>query len=341
MQPVLKRKLKLLLTICVISSISGVIYQFVDIDQINFGGLYLGLNLGLGFGILELFILSRYQLQFQKLPFFWHLIIKSFLYTIIILIVAGPIFLLLELHEGGEVEEFQGNLLSPEFYSLIVYTLIMYTLLVFYMQVNKMVGEGVLIKFLWGRYYKPVKEERVFMFLDMKSSTTVAEKLGLRKYYALLNEFYHLITIPVLKNKAEIYQYVGDEVVFTWKTKTGVKDLNCIKIFFDIMDQLDQQHARYLERYGLVPEFKAGVHFGDIITAKIGDLKRVIVYNGDVMNTTSRIQELCNHYQCKLIISGALLEKLKLGSLYLSTFLDTVKLRGKESEIDLHCIWKH
>jgi adenylate cyclase len=340
MQPVLKRKLKLLLTICVISSISGVVYQIVDIDQINFGGIYLGLNLGLGFGILELFILSTYQQQFQRLPFFWHLLIKSLLYTFIILIVAGPIFLLLELREGGEVHAFQNNLLSPGFYSLIVYTLIMYTLLVFYMQVNRMVGEGVLIKFLWGRYYKPVKEERVFMFLDMKSSTTVAEKLGLQKYYALLDEFYHGITIPVLKNKAEIYQYVGDEVVFTWKTKSGVKDLNCVKIFFDIMDQLDQKHEKYLDKYGLVPEFKAGVHFGDIITAKIGDLKRVIVYNGDVMNTTARIQELCNQYNCKLLISGSLLEKLDLGTTYRSTFLDSVKLRGKEFEIDLHCVEK-
>jgi adenylate cyclase len=322
----------------VISIISGVIYQFVDIDYIDFRSVYLGLNLGLGFGILELFILTRYQRQFQRLPFFWHLIIKSLLYTIIILLVDGPIFMLLEIHEGWEVRNFRNYFFSPGFYSLVVYTLIMYTLLVFYMQVNRMVGEGVLIKFLWGRYYKPVKEERIFMFLDMKSSTTVAERLGLQNYYALLDQFYHEISLPVLKNKAEIYQYVGDEVVFTWKTKTGVKDLNCIRIFFDIMDRLDQRKERYQEKYGLVPEFKAGVHFGDIITAKIGDLKRVIVYNGDVMNTTARIQELCNQYNCKLLISGSLLEKLDLDRTYHSSFLDSVKLRGKESKIDLHCI---
>ena len=106
------------------------------------------------------------------------------------------------------------------------------------------------------------------------------------------------------------------------------------------MEQLDQKHEKYQDKYGLVPEFKAGVHFGDIITAKIGDLKRVIVYNGDVMNTTARIQELCNQYNCKLLISGSLLEKLDLGTIYRSTFLDSVKLRGKESEIDLHCVEK-
>jgi adenylate cyclase len=176
------------------------------------------------------------------------------------------------------------------------------------------------------------------MFLDMKSSTTVAEKLGHQKYYALLDAFYHEITNPVLENKAEIYQYVGDEVVFTWKTKKGIENANCIKIFFDIERRLEKRKHRYEEKYGIVPDFKAGVHFGDVITAKIGDLKRVIVHNGDVLNTTSRIQERCNKYNCKLLISGSLLEKLDLGEGYRSKFIKSAKLRGKKARIDLYCI---
>lgn len=340
MHPVLTRKLKLLLTICVISSLSGVIYQYIDIDSIDFRSIYVGINLGLGFGILELFILTKYQHQFQKLPFSLHLVIKTILYTIIILIVAGSISLLLGLGEGIKLEELFDSLFSPEFYALIIYTLIIYTLLVFYMQINRMLGEGVLIKFLWGSYYKPVEEERIFMFMDMKSSTTVAERIGHQKYYALLDDFFHEITIPVLKNKAEIYQYVGDEVVLTWKTKTGIKNLNCIEVFFQIKDRIDKNQDRYSDKYGVVPKFKAGVHFGNIITAKIGDLKRVIVYNGDVLNTTSRIQELCNQYNCELLVSGSLLKKLEPGEAYTSTFIDSVKLRGKETEMDLYCIKK-
>lgn len=338
--PVLLRKLKLLLTICVMSSLSAVIYQYIDMDYIDFRGIYMGINLGLGFGILELFIITKYQHQFQKLPFSLHLVLKTILYAIIILIVAGSISLLLGLIEGVQMEFFFGALLSPGFYSLIIYTLIIYTLLVFYMQINRMLGEGVLLKFLWGSYYKPVEEERIFMFLDMKSSTTVAERLGHQKYYALLDDFFHEITIPVLKNKAEIYQYVGDEVVLTWKTKTGIKNVNCIEIFFQIKERIDKNQDRYFDKYGMAPNFKAGVHFGNIITAKIGDLKRVIVYNGDVLNTTSRIQELCNQYNCELLVSGSLLERLELGEFYHSTFIDSVRLRGKENEIDLFCIEK-
>jgi len=338
MQPVLKRKLKLLFTICVISTISAVIYQYIDIEFVDLRSIYTGLSLGLSFGILELFIITRFQHMFNRLPFFWHLILKTVLYTIIISLVAGSLSFMLELNEGKEIEGFWYELFTPGFYSLLIYTLMIYTLLVFYIQINRMLGEGVLIKFLWGSYYKPVEEDRIFMFLDMKSSTTVAERLGHQKYYALLNEFYHEITQPVLKNKAEIYQYVGDEVVFSWKTKDGLKDKRCVKVFFDIMDRLDQKKEKYIDKYGLVPVFKAGVHSGKVITAKIGDLKRVIVYNGDVMNTTSRIQELCNHYNCILLISSKLLKKLALAESYNSTFIESVKLRGKKKKIELFCI---
>ncbi len=338
MQPVLKRKLKLLLTICVISTISAVIYQYIDIEFVDLRSIYTGISLGLGFGILELFIITRFQHLFQKMPFFWHLLIKTFLYTVIISLVAGSLSFWLELSEGKQIEGFWIELFSPGFYSLLIYTLMIYTLLVFYIQINKMLGEGVLLKFLWGSYYSPVEEDRVFMFLDMKSSTTLAEKLGHQRYYALMDDFYHEITKPVLTNKAEIYQYVGDEVVFSWKTKDGIKDSRCIKIFFDIMDRLELKREKYFDKYGLVPEFKAGVHTGKVITAKIGDLKRVIVYNGDVMNTTSRIQEMCNHYQCRLLVSGKLLKKLDMDETYSSTFMESVNLRGKKKKVRLYCI---
>lgn len=340
MQPVLKRKLKLLFTICVITTISAVIYQYIDIKFIDLRSIYTGISLGISFGILELFIITRYQHLFHRLPFIWHLIFKTILYTIIISLVAGSLSLLLELSEGNEIKGFWLGLFSPGFYSLLIYTLMIYTLLVFYIQINRMLGEGVFIKFLWGSYYKPIEEDRIFMFLDMKSSTTVAEKLGHQKYYALLDEFYHEITIPVLRNRAEIYQYVGDEVVFTWKIKDGIKERHCVRIYFDIIDRLDKRKDRYFDKYGLVPEFKAGVHAGKVITAKIGDLKRVIVYNGDVMNTTARIQEMCNHYQCKLLISGKLLKKLALGKTYSSRFIESVKLRGKKQKVQLYCVDK-
>ncbi|MGR3301112.1 MAG: hypothetical protein ACUZ8I_01275 [Candidatus Scalindua sp.] len=51
------------------------------------------------------------------------------------------------------------------------------------------------------------------MFLDLKSSTTIAEEIGHRRYFEFISDFIADVTTPILNNHGEIYQYVGDEIV--------------------------------------------------------------------------------------------------------------------------------
>ncbi len=76
------------------------------------------------------------------------------------------------------------------------------------------------------------------MFLDINSSTTIAEELGDQKYHELLKDFFSDITNPIIDNNGEIYQYVGDEVVVAWKYEDGIENGKCIKCFFDIKTQI-------------------------------------------------------------------------------------------------------
>ena len=176
------------------------------------------------------------------------------------------------------------------------------------------------------------------MFLDMKSSTTIAEQLGHVRFYTLLNELFHEISQPVLQTKAEIYQYVGDEVVLTWEVEHGLKNSNCLKTFFMFQESLLRNSENYLKNFGVKPEFKAGLHFGKVVSAQIGDLKREIVYNGDVLNTTARIQNECNKYQRNCLVSGTLMNRLKQMNGFQWERIDAVTLRGKETEVELFSV---
>jgi adenylate cyclase len=69
------------------------------------------------------------------------------------------------------------------------------------------------------------------MFLDIKSSTTIAEELDHKNFYSFVNDFYYDLSEPILKTSAQIYQYVGDEIVLSWKKKKGIKNSNCVKFF--------------------------------------------------------------------------------------------------------------
>jgi adenylate cyclase len=96
--------------------------------------------------------------------------------------------------------------------------------------------------------------------------------------------------------------------------------------------------GNYLKNFGVKPEFKAGLHFGKVVSAQIGDLKREIVYNGDVLNTTARIQDECNKYQRDCLVSGTLMNRLKQTEGFQWERIEAVTLRGKETEVELFSV---
>lgn len=188
-------------------------------------------------------------------------------------------------------------------------------------------------------FTKPFSEvERIFMFLDLRSSTTIAEKLGHVQYFELLNDFFRDIAEPISNNKGQIYQYVGDEVVVSWPLEDGLSDANCLQCFFDIVRKMGTLTHKYLEKYAVNPSFKAGMHFGKVSTGTVGTLKKEIIYTGDVLNTASRIEGLCNKHNVDLLLSKALVDVLQLNNDYSPKKIGEISLRGKSTEIILFTV---
>ena len=203
------------------------------------------------------------------------------------------------------------------FWSILMYYTIAVVISLFYTEVSDNIGQAVLLNFFTGKYHQPVEEERVFMFLDMKSSTTIAEKLGHVKYFKMLKEYYSDLSDPIIQNGGEIYRYVGDEVIITWKYKKGLINNNCVNCFFAMKESLSKYAKKYDSEFGVVPTFKAGIHLGKVTTGEIGVIKKEITFSGDVLNTTARIQGLCNNYNVDLLVSDKLTATLNLGKIFL------------------------
>ena len=101
---------------------------------------------------------------------------------------------------------------------------------------------------------------------------------------------------------------------------------------------ITKQASKYNVKFGLFPEFKAGFHFGKVTTGEIGVIKKEIIFTGDVLNTTARIQGLCNTYNVDMLISGDLMKKLGLDSQFQITTLGGSELRGKDEKVELFTI---
>lgn len=206
----------------------------------------------------------------------------------------------------------------------------------FYNQMRVMIGGRILKNLMLGKYHHPKEEKRIFMFLDLKGSTTHGEKLGHIIFSELIQDCFRDLTDAAIKHQVEIYQYVGDEAVLTWTIEEGLEDSNCLMTFFEFQKSIQDNQDYYQEKYGFVPEFKAGVNMGMVTVAEVGVLKRDISYHSDVLNTAARIEGKCNDYEKNLLISGELKSNLEKSDNLSFELLGTLPLKGKENKVDIY-----
>jgi adenylate cyclase len=173
--------------------------------------------LGWIFGSIEILFLNK---LFVKRSFGIKILIKTIIYIIILCVFLISLAIIINsisrnvlLFDPIVLDSVAIFFTTFSFWVVIIYISAVIGIMLFFSEVSDNLGQGVLNNFLIGKYHKPREEERIFMFLDMKSSTTIAEKLGHIAYYKLLNDYYADITDAIIQTSGEIYQYVGDEIV--------------------------------------------------------------------------------------------------------------------------------
>ena len=299
--------------------------------------LILGFLFGISFGMIEYYLENRI---FRRKSLGRVMIFKAILSFIVSLILFYIIrYVLFEKLIAPMVD--LSNIKVDEeswkyiFYLFLLHTFFMNIIISFINQMNKKFGPGILLPLLLGKYRSPKEEERVFMFMDLQSSTSIAENLGHIKYSAFIQESFMDINDVVPKFRAEIYQYVGDEIVISWALSEGLKDLSCIAFYFACEAQFNKRASAYQNEYGTVPKFKAGVHLGKVTAVEIGEIKRDIAYHGDTLNTTARIQSVCNDYGKHLLASKELIDFAKVTTKYDVASIGKIQLKGKRNLVDI------
>lgn len=312
--------------------------KVVSVTEYILFGVVLGVMVAIIYTIIE-FLFDKYLSKALHLGFI--VLFKSIIYLLFLIFSLTFIAVLAEDYIGVDFPNQRGWWISNRiFWLVIAYFIICSLLFSFIRLANDKFGKGVIINMLMGRYRNPREVERILMFLDLKSSTTIAEELGHLKYSRFIQDCFYYLNRVVNKYDAEIYQYVGDEAVLSWKLEKGINNLNCLNLFFEYENKLNKHSKYYMKKYGVVPEFKAGVHAGKIIIAEVGTIKKELAYHGDVINTTSRIQDQCNEYNESLLLSEDLLLKLNLKNRYKAISLGEELLEGKTEELKLFAIHK-
>lgn len=308
-------------------------YTFPTLVQLH---LSMGLIGSLIFGSLDYFLKHNIL---RKVPFGRAIVIGSLGYLISTLLLVtlgmGIFTMIQEIDLSWNM--YYSNVFTTEIALMVFYCFQVGFVINFVREVDKKFGPGNLWRMLRGEFHIPKEDERIFMFLDLKSSTSIAENLGHIRYSQLIQNCFKDLDV-IQKYKAEIYQYVGDEVVLTWPKNVGLSNLNCIRTFFEFKEKLQSRSEYYNNNYGIIPQFKAGLNVGKIVVAEVGEIKTEIAYHGDTINTAARIQGECNRLQSDILISEDLVQLLNQESTLKTEQKDKIKLRGKRQEINLYSV---
>ena len=208
-------------------------------------------------------------------------------------------------------------------------------------QINRLLGRGVMLRLILGRYHRPREEIRIFLLIDLRGSTQITERLGNLRYHGFLKRFISDVTTSAMRYGGEVHRYIGDEIILTWKKKRGLKDAACVESVFAMSDAFEAGGDEYMEDFGVVPSIWAGLHLGPVVTGEIGKFKHEIAYLGDTMNTSARIEQACRQFQRPFLASADMVNALELPSDVVTESLGPIELRGLDSSIELFAITRN
>jgi adenylate cyclase len=328
----LERNLRLLAVVAVASAAGGVIYVFARGFTSPAGiasGIVYGLILGVPLASISLFVLQGPMRGWLgSLSFTVDLMVRSAIYAAII--VPIQFFQLGNRIVGTPLDPSQKDV-----WIAIGYSVALLVLANLVLGIANIIGPRAFRNFVTGRYHSPIEENRFVLFVDIAGSTGLAERLGGIAIHRLLDRTFRLLTVAVVDYRGEVLNYVGDEVIVTWPERGGSVDYRPLRCFMAMRDELSRASSQLQREFGAAPRIRGSLHFGSVIIGEIGDVKRAIVFNGDVMNTAARLEELSRNVDGGFLASRAAMNRYASAPPFAIRDLGRLPIRGRADGIDV------
>jgi adenylate cyclase len=331
-----ERKLRLLAVIIAAGTIAGLAAGLaINVAQGRTSpssmvvGVSYGMLICIAIGCVELFVLDGpMRVWLGGLSFTANLIVRSTIYAAIIIVI--------QLSQAGEViAGLPLDRSSQNFWFGFIYSAVISVLMNLVFGVANIIGPRAFLNFITGRYHSPVEENRFVLFVDIAGSTGLAERLGGVGIHRFLDRTFRLLTVAVVDYRGEVLNYIGDEVIVTWRESSGAIECRPLRCFTAMRDALAHASSQFEREFGAAPRIRGSLHFGPVIVGEIGDIKRAIVFNGDVMNTAARLEELSRSVDGGFLASRAAMERFNSAPPFAIRDLGRLPIRGRADGIDV------
>ncbi|HEY8189920.1 MAG TPA: adenylate/guanylate cyclase domain-containing protein, partial [Micavibrio sp.] len=234
-----------------------------------------------------------------------HPIKQFFLYILFMIFAIFACFTAtITIYNGWDLTGFMPLQLYLLYVSIAI---IVPTLSIALLRVVDMVGTRHFFPFFLGTYHTPVERDRIVMFIDMVGSSGAAEILKPREGLGLISRFIFDAGMVIRQRGGDIVNYTGDGLVVIWKRHQASKALESIKA---LRSRIRSREEMYRNEYGVVPDFRVGIHAGIIAIGQIGEEKLFLGVYGDVVNTAARLEQMNKDFNTRVTVSSEVYKAL-------------------------------
>jgi two-component system sensor histidine kinase ChiS len=178
-----------------------------------------------------------------------------------------------------------------------------------------------------------VRMELAILFSDIRSFTSLSEKMTPEENFAFLNSYLRRMNPFVWENGGFIDKYMGDAIMALFPNGAG-SALSAAVAMLSHMPVYNAQRATF----GYDPlRIGIGIHSGTTMLGVIGHERFMQgTAISSAVNLASRLEELTKTYGVSLVVSSNVLFDLEDPNRYDYRFLDKLRPRGQAEEVSVY-----
>ncbi len=185
------------------------------------------------------------------------------------------------------------------------------------------------------------KKELTIFFSDIRSFTSISEKMDPQKLIQYLNRYFTPMSNIVMQNQGMIDKYIGDALMAFFNAPVDVQEhaAAACRSSLQMMDELKELNKVFLEEGLAQIEIGIGLNTAEVVVGNMGSDKRFnYTVIGDGVNLASRVEGLNKNYGTNIIITEFTQAIIK--DEFLTRPIEKVRVKGKEEEVLLYELLK-